>query len=222
MEKSIEQIMQKLKAPFNEDQLEFRVGATNKDKTMGLALPYVQARAIQDRLDEVVGFNNWKANYREVKDGFLCSLAIKINNEWIDKEDGAQLTEFESVKGGISSAFKRVASSGFGVGRYLYAVRTQWFPIIPKGKGYDFAMVPIIEFKDIETKPRKKDIPLKEDPMDKLQRARMIKLTFGKYSGKTLGEVFNNDRRYFDYLKDKGQDPSLINACKYLETQIAS
>ena len=222
MEKSIELIMQKLKEPFRDDQLEFRVGATNKDKTMGLALPYIMARAIQERLDEVIGFNNWKANYREVRDGFLCSLALKINNEWIDKEDGAQLTEFESVKGGISSAFKRVASSGFGIGRYLYAIKTQWFPIIPKGKGYDFAMIPTIEFKNIETIPSKKDIPLKEDPMGKLERARLVKLTFGKYNGKTLGEIFKNDRRYFDYLRDKGQDPNLINACKCLETQMVS
>ena len=222
MDKSVEAIISKLKEPFTEEQLEFKVGATNKDKTMGLALPYVEARAIQDRLDEIVGFNNWKASYREVKDGFLCSLSLRINNEWISKEDGAQLTDYESVKGGISSAFKRVASSGFGIGRYLYAVRTQWFPIVPKGKGHDFAMIPIIEFKNIEPKPSKKDIPLKEDPMVKLERARMVKLSFGKYSGKTLGEIFNNDKRYFDYLKDKGQDPNLINACKYLETQMPS
>ena len=217
MEKSIEVIMNKLKAPFDEEQLEFRVGATNKDKTMGLALAYVQARAIQDRLDEAIGFNNWKVSYREVNDGFLCSLSLRIDGEWISKEDGAQLTDFESVKGGISSAFKRVASSGFGIGRYLYAVRNQWFPIVPRGKNYDFAITPTIEFKDSSktSKPKTK-------PVDKLQRARLMKLTFGKYSGKTLGEIFITDRRYFDYLKDKGQDPNLINACKYLETQIAS
>ena len=222
MEKSIEVIMNKLKTPFDGEQLEFRVGATNKDKTMGLALAYVQARAIQDRLDEAIGFTNWKVSYREVNSGFLCSLSLRINGEWISKEDGAQLTEFESVKGGISSAFKRVASSGFGIGRYLYGVRNQWFPIVPKGKNYDFAMTPIIEFKNLETVPITKSKSINEKPIDKLQRAKLMKLTFGKYSGRTLGEVFNTDRRYFDYLKDKGQDQSLINACKYLETQRVS
>ena len=222
MEKSIEVIMNKLKTPFDGEQLEFRVGATNKDKTMGLALAYVQARAIQDRLDEAIGFTNWKVSYREVNSGFLCSLSLRINGEWISKEDGAQLTEFESVKGGISSAFKRVASSGFRIGRYLYGVRNQWFPIVPKGKNYDFAMTPIIEFKNLETIPITKSKSINEKPIDKLQRAKLMKLTFGKYSGRTLGEVFNTDRRYFDYLKDKGQDQSLINACKYLETQRVS
>lgn len=74
MTKPTEQIMRELQAPFNENELEFKVGATNSDKTMGLALCYVEARAIQNRLDQVVGFTNWKASYREVQGGFLCSM----------------------------------------------------------------------------------------------------------------------------------------------------
>lgn len=221
MNKSIEVIIQKLKEPFREEQLEFKVGATNKEKTMGLALAYVEARAIQDRLDEVVGFNSWKVSYREVKDGFLCSLALRINNEWIDKQDGAQLTDYESVKGGISSAFKRVASSGFGVGRYLYGVRNQWFPIVPKGKGYDFAMTPIIDFKNLGTISKASNVPIKKEATsDKLHKSRMFKLTFGKYNGKTLGEVFDKDQKYFQYIRENGKDLNLIGACDYLKTEL--
>lgn len=54
----MKEIEEKLKAKFDENEIEFRVGATNSDKTMGLALAYVQARAIQNRLDEVLGFDN--------------------------------------------------------------------------------------------------------------------------------------------------------------------
>lgn len=216
MDKSIKAIIEKLKQPFKVDQLEFKIGATNKEKTMGLALPYVEARAIQDRLDEVIGFNNWKVSYREVTGGFLCSLSLKINDEWITKEDGAQITEFESIKGGISSAFKRVASSGFGVGRYLYEVRNQWFPIVSKGKGYDFAMIPVIDFKNLDTISKSQNTPIDKEPQGKLEKARLIKLTFGKYSGKTLGEIFDNDKKYFQYIKENGQAPNLINACNYL------
>ena len=124
---------------------------------MGLALAYVQARAIKDRLDEAIGL---KVNYREVKDGFLCSLSLRIGGEWISKEDGAQLIEFESVKGGISSAFKRVA-----FGRYLYGVRNQWFPIVPRGKNYDFAITPTIEFKDSGTVSKPKTKSINEKPV---------------------------------------------------------
>lgn len=41
--------------------------------------------------------------------GFLAKLELKINNEWIAKEDGANVTDYEAIKGSISSAFKRVA-----------------------------------------------------------------------------------------------------------------
>ena len=43
--------MKRLKERFLESELEFRIGSINTDKTMALALPYVQARAIQNRLD---------------------------------------------------------------------------------------------------------------------------------------------------------------------------
>ena len=46
-------LLKKLREPFRKEELEFRVGATNNDKSMGLALAYVQARAIQNRLDEL-------------------------------------------------------------------------------------------------------------------------------------------------------------------------
>ena len=99
-------LLKKLREPFRKEELEFRVGATNNDKSMGLALAYVQARAIQNRLDELFGVDGWTVSYKEISAGFICSLSIKINDRWVTKEDGAGMTEYESVKGGISNAFK--------------------------------------------------------------------------------------------------------------------
>ena len=158
-----DKIEEKLKAKFDENEIEFRVGATNSDKTMGLALAYVQARAIQNRLDEVLGFDNWKTSYREVNGGYICSLAIKINNEWVSKEDGASSTEFESVKGGISNAFKRVASSGFGIGRYLYEAESKWYPIKQQGKNFIFITAPTLEEKEINSVIEKITTKLNKD-----------------------------------------------------------
>ena len=67
-------LLEKLREPFSKDELEFRVGATNNDKTMGLALAYVQARAIQNRLDDLFGVNGWTTRYKEVGAGFICYL----------------------------------------------------------------------------------------------------------------------------------------------------
>ena len=128
------EIMEKLKEKFLESELEFRIGSMNSDKTMALALPYIQARAIQNRLDDVVGFHNWQVSYREISGGFICSLSLCIDGVWITKEDGAGMTDFESIKGGISNAFKRVAASGFGIGRYLYEFKKNWYPVRLQGK----------------------------------------------------------------------------------------
>ena len=95
----IKEIMKKLQEPFEDSEIEFRVGATNSDKTKGMALAYVQARAIQNRLDNLFGVDGWSVSYREITAGFICSLSIKINDKWVTKEDGAPATEFESVKG---------------------------------------------------------------------------------------------------------------------------
>ena len=214
MEKSTNEIMKQLKEPFNEDELEFKVGATNEDKSMGLALAYVEARAIQNRLDRVLGVTNWKVQYREITGGFICNLAIRVNGEWTAKEDGAQVTDYESIKGGISSAFKRVAASGYGIGRYLYDVRTQWFPIKQRGKSYIFTVKPTLDLDNKGT--ASKAIPVKDRPEDRLQRARKMQINFGKYNGRTLADIYTNDKGYFKYLLNNGRDEKLVSACRYI------
>ena len=206
----MKELYEKLKEKFDEKDLEFRVGATNSDKTMGLALAYVQARAIQNRLDEVVGIENWKVSYREIQGGFLCTLSIRINNEWISKEDGANVTEFESVKGGISNAFKRVASSGFGIGRYLYNARNSWYPIKKQGNGYIFAEIPKLQLNE------EKENQIKTRSKIESQKNNNIIITFGKYKGQSLTDIFHNDRSYIKYLRDKSKDIEIIKECEKL------
>lgn len=200
-------LKEQLEKPFLDDELEFRVGATNSDKTKGLALAYIQARAIQNRLDEVVGIENWRVSYKEINGGFLAKLELKINNEWIAKEDGANVTDYEAIKGGISSAFKRAASV-WGIGRYLYEIESQWLPIEQKGKAYIFKETPKLNNKDQENNSN--------NNTSKEERAKNIELTFGKYKGKTLGDIFNENKEYLVYLIANSKDTKIINACKYL------
>ena len=200
-------LKEQLERPFLEDELEFRVGATNSDKTKGLALAYIQARAIQNRLDEVVGIENWRVSYKEINGGFLAKLELKINNEWIAKEDGANITDYEAIKGGISSAFKRAASV-WGIGRYLYEIESQWLPIEQRGKTYVFKETPKLNNKDQESNS--------DNNTSKEERAKNIELTFGKYKGKTLGDIFNENKEYLVYLIANSKDTKIVNACKYL------
>ena len=109
---------------FYENELEWKPQSANEynDKLSIKVLCYIQARAIQRRLDDVCGITGWKDEYRFEGNGWICRLSVRdpVSMEWISKENGAPETDIEAYKGGISSAFKRVASSGFGIGRYLY------------------------------------------------------------------------------------------------------
>lgn len=122
----LKEIEAKLKAPFRPDEIEFRVTATSNGR--GLAVAYVQNRAVQNRLDEVMGFENWKNEFVVTSNGKICGLSLRINNEWITKYDGANDTKIESTKGGISDSMKRAAVQ-WGIGRYLYNLPPQWVKI---------------------------------------------------------------------------------------------
>ena len=123
-----------LAAPFHPDDLEWRAGATNAEKTKALALAYLTSRAVMDRLDEVLGPQNWRDEYQPGPGGgLICGISLRIDAEWITKWDGAENTQFEAVKGGLSDAFKRAAVK-WGIGRYLYKVPNLWVPCEVHGK----------------------------------------------------------------------------------------
>jgi hypothetical protein len=130
------EVMEQLQAPFKPDEVEWRVGVTSNDKTKGLALAYVTNRAIQNRLDEVFGVFGWKNEFHEwKKDGQLCGISVKFEGEWITKFDGADDSNMEATKGGLSDAMKRAAYQ-WGIGRYLYELPSVWMPIKKQGSSY--------------------------------------------------------------------------------------
>lgn len=127
--KTPEEIMRELQKPFTAEELEWMVKTVSEAKLKGLALPYVSNRAIQKRLDEVVGIENWKNEFIEWKDkDQLCGISIRMNNEWITKYDGASDTNVDGTKGGISGAMKRAAVQ-WGIGRYLYHLPAMWVDV---------------------------------------------------------------------------------------------
>jgi hypothetical protein len=94
---------------------------------------------VQDRLDEVVGIGNWQACYKQLGATLICQLSLRVNGEWISKEDGgadaddnAHDQDNES-KGALSQALKR-AGVAWGIGRYLYRLPKTWVPVEKVGK----------------------------------------------------------------------------------------
>lgn len=121
-------MLEKLIRPWDKNEVKWRVGSANKDKTKGLPLAYVDARVVMERLDDAVGAENWQDRYEFHGARIICYLSIKINDEWITKADGAGDSNVEAEKGGISDAFKRAAVK-WGMGRELYDIKCKWMPI---------------------------------------------------------------------------------------------
>jgi hypothetical protein len=133
--------MQKeLSAPFEDTDIEWRLQYADAEKGFGIAVPYITNRAIQNRLDKIVGINNWRNEYIPwhgdgKKSAQLCGISIYFSErgEWITKYDGAEDSEIESVKGGLSDSMKRAAVQ-WGIGRYLYSMDTVTVDVEKSGK----------------------------------------------------------------------------------------
>lgn len=123
------EIFAALRAPFDPAEVKWRIGSKSKDGKRATMLAYIDARHVQDRLDEVVGPMNWRQEYMPhaggAPGGIMCALSVRVDGEWITKIDAAEATDIEGAKGGPSDAFKRAAVQ-FGIGRYLYAVEAPW------------------------------------------------------------------------------------------------
>ncbi len=136
--KTPKEIADLLAKPFAPEDLEWRLQRTFQDKMTGIAVPYLNNRAIQNRLDEVVGPENWQNEYRPwqgdgKKGSQLCGISIHYEERgWVTKWDGAENSDIEPVKGGLSDSMKRAAVQ-WGIGRALYSMDTVWVDVERKG-----------------------------------------------------------------------------------------
>ncbi|MDK2594422.1 Rad52/Rad22 family DNA repair protein [Pseudoalteromonas obscura] len=119
-----QQIKEKLSAPFHDHEVEWMVNrkGMNQDALWVEVVPFITNRAVQHRLDEVLGIDGWKNEFKDGHGGQICGLSIKVGDSWVTKWDGASYTDFEPLKGALSSSMKR-ASVQFGIGRYLHLVK---------------------------------------------------------------------------------------------------
>ena len=135
------EMQQALAKPFAPEDLEWRLQNTTEEKMRGLAVPYVTNRAIQNRLDEVCGPENWYNDFKPwhsngKKEAQLCGIAIYFEGRgFITKWDGAEDSDIESVKGGLSDSMKRAAVQ-WGIGRVLYDLNTVWVEIEKRGRSF--------------------------------------------------------------------------------------
>jgi hypothetical protein len=127
-DRDVNSIAQALAAPFDAAEVKFKPQTVSGNRA--LAIPFVDARVIQDRLDDVLGVMGWQDSYKCLPDGsVVCRLRIRIGGEWIAKTDvggqSEQPDERDRRKAAFSDALKRAAVK-FGIGRYLYRLKPQW------------------------------------------------------------------------------------------------
>lgn len=142
-QKDAKTIRAELAMPFAPEDLEWRIQYADEKKSRGIVVPYVTNRAIQSRLDDVVGVDGWYNDYKpwhgaNKKEAQICGIAIYFEERggFITKWDGAEDSDIEPVKGGLSDSMKRAAVQ-WGVGRVLYSMTDPvWVNIEPRGRSW--------------------------------------------------------------------------------------
>ena len=131
--------LERLQDFFDPSDIGWKPIALSKKTGKALVAAYVSNRAIMDRLDAVCGPGNWRNEFTAgPKGGLLCGLSIRIvredgSAEWVTKWDGAENTDVEPVKGGLSSSMRRAAVQ-WGIGRYLYELPSPWVAVDERGR----------------------------------------------------------------------------------------
>ena len=118
--------LKKLQLPTPDSERKYRVGNTfdYSGKRYANMLCYVDARYVQDRLDEIIGVGNWSSDFIEIKGSLFCRITISYlrdNKEIgiVSKMDCGTESNVEKQKGEASDAFKRAAVQ-LGIARDLY------------------------------------------------------------------------------------------------------
>ncbi|HJZ56308.1 MAG TPA: Rad52/Rad22 family DNA repair protein [Gemmataceae bacterium] len=156
-------ITEALSVPFDPKDVKFKPQMVKNNRA--LAMAYIDARLIQDRLDDVLGAEHWQDEYQLLADGsVVCRLRLKLGGRWITKMDVGSPSEQPDVgdrlKAAFSDALKRAAVK-FGIGRYLYRLPAQWVDYDPAKK--QIAQRPELPAFALPTsKPGPKAAPTKE------------------------------------------------------------
>ncbi len=126
-----------LRAPFAPEDVDYRVqGRANEQTGKAQVVAFVDARAVQDRLDAVVGPGNWSFDWHPVSldgKGEVTLAKGTLTIYGVSKADAGTASTFEASLGAVSHCFKRAAVQ-FGIGRYLYAVPSAYVAVEKGGR----------------------------------------------------------------------------------------
>src|SRR5262245_18321745 len=93
-----------LAEPFEPSEVKFKPAVVSGNRAMALA--YVDARVIQDRLDDMLKPENRQDDYECLADGsVVCRLRLRLGEEWITKVDVGGPSEQQDGGDRLKAAF---------------------------------------------------------------------------------------------------------------------
>ena len=146
-------LYEKLRQPFDIRFISWKINNYNADRTRAMITFHVDARAVQHRLNEVLGVDGWSFTFTELEkvnavhgrltiyfynetDGKVTNEDCIINS--VTREDvgyPANDERPEWYKAAVSDALKRCAVH-FGVALFLYALPPLWIDLNSPGQRY--------------------------------------------------------------------------------------
>lgn len=216
--------------PFAAKDVSWRLQYVDKDKLQGFAVPYLDARAISERLDSVVSQLRWKDSYTpwhsvDKKSSQLCTIFIYDDElkEWIGKTDGAENSDIEPVKGGLSDAFKRAAVK-WNIGRYMYSFEAVWVKAQKRGGSYVVDPVEKARLEDIYTRTVAEIFGIKptqnepEQPAQPVYEIKNVTIQNGQGGKNSVLTLSRDGKDYRAYMK--GVDERLRSGAKLRNIQV--
>jgi len=230
-----EKVLEELSKPFPTSAVQWRAGATNREKTRAMALAYVDVRHYMERLDEVAP--GWHSEVQPLGNG---QVVVKLTVAGVTRTDvgEADPEDANTLTSAFAQAFKR-ACTQFGLGRYLYRIPKVWCDYDPDGKKLletpalpqwavpeGDAYVPPVPEDACERVAADRNL-LTEQPRSTARRAgngdaASVVIKFGKYKGQTLGQILAQDKGYLQWLAENAKSQFIASkAREVLKTQPA-
>lgn len=209
-----DELIQRLAEPFSRGVINWKPQVFTKDKSKAMAVPFIDARDLMKRLDEVCGPWNWQVKPEYAENGLISNLGIKNpeTGEWIWKGDvgfvagedsDREDSQVKAVKGSGSDALKRAAVV-WGVFRYAYDIPQQWVAWDVDGK--KFATIPTLPDWALPENERSKKPAPKAAPAPAAPTAAPAGTTVEATTTPHWIDDENNRKKFWAKVKDLGLD----------------
>lgn len=114
-----------LTEPFDVESIGWKINNYIKNDTMAMITFHIDARNVQERLNDVFGIAGWSFEWTEARmDGVHGRLTVSVDDRQVVKEDVGypnSVGKDQQDKDAVSDALKRCAVH-LGIGHFLYSL----------------------------------------------------------------------------------------------------